>query len=73
MSNFPLEITVHTLEKGAKFITHFLSNWGQNWQFFSFNLLDFLIQPVIKQLISLSEQLAHVFWQQSQPNISLLL
>ncbi len=54
---FPLEITVHTLEKGAKFITHFLSNWGQNWQFFSFNLLDFLIQPVIKRLISLSEQL----------------
>lgn len=54
---FPLEITFHGLENGAKFLAHLLSNWGESWQFSSFNPLDFLIQPLLNPFITLSKQL----------------
>ena len=38
-------------------MAHLLSNWGESWQFSSFNLLDFLIQPLLNPFITLSKQL----------------
>lgn len=54
---FPLEITFHGLENSAKYLANFLINPEQSWNLFSFNILDFLIQPLLNQLIIASHTL----------------
>jgi len=54
---FPLEITFHGLEKLAKSSVDFFVNPEQSWNFLSFNVLDFLLNPLIKWLIGMTASL----------------
>ncbi|MDR9402184.1 MAG: Na/Pi symporter [Halothece sp. Uz-M2-17] len=54
---FPLEITFHGLERGAKSLGNILLNPESSWNLFSFNLIDFLINPVLKQVLRLAQDL----------------
>ena len=52
---FPLEMIFHGLEKGAKFLTQILLTPHQSWNILSFDLLDFLINPVLNGFTKISE------------------
>lgn len=52
---FPLEMIFHGLEKGAKFLTQILLTPHQSWNVLSFDLLDFLINPVLNGFTKISE------------------
>ena len=54
---FPLEMLFHGLEKGAKFLTQIILNPQQNWNFFSINLLDFFLNPLLETLRRISDYL----------------
>lgn len=55
---FPLEITFHGLESGANFLTHALLNPQQSWRLFSFDILKFLLRPVLNSLNLISDNLS---------------
>jgi len=54
---FPLELTFHGLENSAKYLANFLINPEQSWNLLSFNILDFLIKPLLNQFIITSNNL----------------
>lgn len=54
---FPLEITFHGLEKLAKFTADILLNPEQNWNVLSFNILDFILNPLMNWLTAITHSL----------------
>lgn len=54
---FPLEITFHGLEKLAKVIADLLLNPEQSWNILSFDLLDWILNPLIEWLTAITHSL----------------
>lgn len=58
---FPLELVFHPLEKLAKSIADLLLNPEQSWNILSFNVLDFVLNPLLKWLTAMTASLPTQF------------